>query len=227
MTVTVDAVVTSAKQKADMVNSNFVKAAEWISYVNYSWKELYDILVAKFEDYYTSVLTFTLTGGQNSQALPADFYKMRGVDRAISGTEYYTLRPFTFEDRNNRRRVTLYRGLYPTIRYRVFGDAVIFTPDDAADGNYRFFYIPRAQDLTAGTDTIDGVNGWEDYVAVDAAIKALIKEETDASALMMQKQALLQRINDMGNNRDAGESERVTDVTTSGYDNVLFTPGDW
>lgn len=226
MSVTVDQLRTLARQRADMANSNFVSPTEWISYINYSYAELYDILVSKFEDYYDTELVFSVATG-NSFPLPVDFYKMRGVDRAVSGTEYYTIRPFTFEDRNNRRRAALYRGLYPTIRYRILGQNLIFTPDDAATGQYRMFYIPRAATLTAGTDTVDGINGWEEYIVVDAAIKALTKEESDTNVLMMQKQGLLKRIEDMAQNRDAGECEKVTDVTTSGYDNPLFYSGGW
>lgn len=229
MSMTVAEVRLAAQQRADMVNSQFVTPTEWVSYINFSYKELYDILVAKFEDYYSISLTFSVPSGSNSYTLPADFYKMRGVDRAVSGNEFYTIRPFTFEDRNNRRRAALFRGLYPTVRYRILGSNLIFTPDDAADGTYRIWYIPRASDLTLDTDTIDGVNGWEEYVIVDAAIKALTKEESDAQVFMMQKQALLKRIEDMAGNRDAGEPERITDITVSGYDNPYMYPagGGW
>lgn len=216
MSVTVDQLVNLAKQRADMANSNFVKPTEWISYINYSYAELYDILVAKFADYYTAQFDFTLADSIDAQDLPADFYKARGVDRALSGDEWYTLHPFSFEDRNKRRRIAVLGTLYPTVRYRIYGNQIIFTPNDGADGSYRMFYIPRAQTLTSGSDSIDGINGWEDYVVVDAAIKALVKEESDVSVLMMQKQALIQRINDMANNRDAGECERVTDVQRQG-----------
>jgi hypothetical protein len=223
MAVTVDSVRLQAKQRADMVNSNFVSPSEWIAMINLSWKELYDILVAKFEDYYTAPpLTFTVTAG-NTAPLPLDFYKMRGLDYALSGSDFYPLEKFTFLERNNRSRGTLYQGLYPTVKYRIYGDEILFTPDDGATGSYRLWYIPRATDLTTETDTLDGVNGWEEYVIVDAAIKALQKEESDVSVLMAQKQALLLRINDMAQNRDAGSPEKVTDVTNAFNDDL----GGW
>lgn len=226
MTVTVETLRTLARQRADMLNSQFVSATEWISYINYSYKELYDILVSKFEDYYSVEYPFSITTG-NSAALPSNFYKMRGVDRALGADEFYTVRPFSFEDRNNRRRVQFYRGLYPTVRYRILGNNILFTPDDNAVGDYRLWFIPRASDLTVASDVVDGVNGWEEYVVVDAAIKALQKEESDVSVLMAQKQALLLRINDMANNRDAGESDRITDITTSYDDFPLGSGGGW
>lgn len=219
---------TLARQRADMVNSNFVTSTEWVSYINFSYKELYDILVAKFEDYYSTQYLFTVSNGLSTAPLPADFYKMRGMDRALGTGEYFTIRPFTFEDRNNRRRAALYRGLYPSIRYRILGNNLLFTPDDAANGDYRLWYIPRASDLVLDTDTVDGVNGWEDYIVVDAAIKALTKEESDTQVLMMQKESLMKRIEDMAQNRDAGEPERVTDISASGYDNPdVYAGGGW
>lgn len=227
MTTTVSSILSAARQRSDMVGSQFVTDAEWISYINYSYKELYDILVSKFEDYYTKepAYTFTLATG-NSVALPNDFYKMRGLDRAVSGTEYYTIHPYTFEERNNRRRATVFRGLYPNIRYRIYGGKIYFTPDDAANGDYRLWYIPLASTLTATTDTVDGVNGWEEYIIVDTCIKALTKEESDVSVFAMQKASLLKRIEEMAANRDVGETQRITDVTMGGYDNpALFTGG--
>ena len=47
---------------------------------------------------------------------------------------------------------------------------------------------------------------------IDAAIKCLIKEESDVQVLLMQKKQVLDRIEAMAANRDAGEPERVTDV---------------
>ncbi len=61
------------------------------------------------------------------------------------------------------------------------------------------------------TTILDGVSGWEEYVVVDAAIKAMAKEESDPSVLMAQKQGLLQRIESAAENRDAGSPARVSD----------------
>jgi hypothetical protein len=67
----------------------------------------------------------------------------------------------------------------------------------------------------------DGIGGWLEYVIVDCAIKMLQKEEGDVQVLMMQKQALTKRIEEMAHNRDAGAPSSVRDVQSS---NPLF-PG--
>lgn len=224
MSVTVAQIVLEAKQKADMENSNFVKPEEWIRYVNNGYKELYDILVSKFEDYYTvGPVALTVAQGASSVALPADFYKLRGVDRSNGGNDFFAILPFNFNDRNRRGYYQRWRGIEPSIRYRIMGNNLIFTPQDQAAGNYQIYYVPRAADLTSDTDTIDGVNGWEEYVINSAAEEALIKEESDTSAVAGAKAALLGRIQAMAANRDAGQVETVSDVTRAGfYDDLFF-----
>lgn len=222
MTTTLASLRNRARLRADMLNSQFVSDAEFNQYISDSYAELYDLLVSKFEDYYVTSLQFTVTTG-NTYDLPTDFYKLKGLDRALSGAgDWYTLRPFTFEDRNARRSATRFRGLYPAIRYKVFGNQIMFSPDDQATGIYRMWYVPRYTALTSDTDTVDGVNGWEVYIETDAAIKALQKEESDVSVLMAMKQGLIKRIEDMAANRDVGEPERVSDISLHNFDSDFY-----
>ena len=72
--------------------------------------------------------------------------------------------------------------------------------------------MPSCPLLVYDTDTFDGVNGWEEYIVVDVAIKALTKEESPTQELEAAKMALLKRIESSAPNRDAGMSGRVTDV---------------
>lgn len=212
-----------ARLRADMLNSKFVSDEEFNQYLSDSYAELYDLLVSKFEDYYVAdPLVFTVSSG-NTYPLPADFYKLKGLDRALSGEgDWYTLRPFTFEDRNARRSATRFRGLYPAIRYRVFGNKILFSPDDQATGMYRMWYIPKYTPLVNDTDEIADVIGWEVYLVIDAAIKALQKEESDVSVLMALKAALIQRIDTMAANRDVGEPERVSDISLHNFDSDFY-----
>ena len=63
------------------------------------------------------------------------------------------------------------------------------------------------------TQTMDWVNGWEEYIVVDAAIKILGKEESDVQVLGGRKAALLGRIQSVAINRDQGEPGRTVDTT--------------
>jgi hypothetical protein len=59
---------------------------------------------------------------------------------------------------------------------------------------------------------IQGVSGWEEYIIVDAALKAQGKQENDTSQLNLDKVELKKRIEAMAEARDIGEAFHVSDV---------------
>jgi hypothetical protein len=214
-----------SQQKADRVNSNFVTAAEWNTYINQSYFELYDLLVQKYGNEYfvaeplfiatTGSDTYDLPNGINNSGAPA-FYKLMGVDLALNqaSNAYITLQKFDFIARN--------RFVYPQIttnllgvaglRYRLLGDKLKLIPTPQAGQQLRLWYIPRMTMLLKDTDVCDGVSGWTEYIAIDAAIKALLKEESDVTGLAMQKQAIIDRIEAAAENRDAGAPDTISDT---------------
>lgn len=208
---------TRVRARADMKNSSFVEDDELNQYINSSYQELYDILVASFEDYYTlPAVAFTIASGVNYYTLPSDFYKLRGVDGNLDGSNYYTLQPFNFADRNNfNQNLGVLNAAQYQNQYRIVGDRLYLTPEDNASGTYRLWYIPKATTLANDTDTLDGVNGWEEYIVVDAARKCLAKEESDTSFLVQEKEMLRQRISAMAARRDAGMPKSITDLRES------------
>jgi len=213
MAETLSSLRTRVRARADMKNSNFVEDDELNQYINSSYQELYDILVSSFEDYYTlAPVLFSITSG-NTYALPSNFYKLRGVDASLDGSNFYTMQPFDFASRNNYSQNfgVLNNGQYQN-QYRIVGNNLYFTPEDGATGNYRLWYVPRATTLTLDASTLDGINGWEEYVVVDAARKCLAKEESDTSFLLAEKEALRQRITTMAARRDAGMPKSITDI---------------
>jgi len=187
-----------AKQQSDMVNSSFITDAEWNTYIQNSYLELYGLIVENFgNDYFTQApatgYTFTTDGINQFFALPTDFFKLLGVDVQISAPGYWaSLKMFTFADRNRL--------------------SVTNTQIPMAGQTIRMFYVPRATIPTADVDTIDGVNGWEEYITVDACMKARGKEESDVSVFAARKAALLQRLEAEVNNRDAGSPAVIGDV---------------
>jgi hypothetical protein len=205
-----------SQQRADRVNSNFVTLPEWNTYINQSYFELYDLLVQKYgDDYFVSSYLFA-TNGSNTYPLPPDFYKGLGLDLSInaSNNAWITLKRFNFISRN--------RYVYPQIttnvlgvaglRYRFLDSNIVFEPNAQAGQTVRLWYVPRLTQLLQDTDVMDGVSGWTEYVVVDAAIKALQKEESDVSVLVLQKQALIDRIEAAAENRDAGEPNTISNT---------------
>jgi hypothetical protein len=209
MAVTLASLITQTRQRADIEGSQVVTDSELTGYINSSIKELYDILVSTYEDYYLSETTVTVTTG-DSITLPTDFYKLRGLDY-VEGSVYYPVLPFKFSQRN-QQNVELFSAT-PAVksRYRVQGSVIKLVPAAAAAGAYRVWYIPRATELSLTTDTFDGINGWEEFVIVDAAIKCMVKQELGTQELEKQKKDLIRRIEAMAPNRDADAPACIKD----------------
>lgn len=245
-----------AQQRADRVNSNFVTKPEWNQYINQSLFELFDILVTQYgEDYFVAAPAQFTTNGtdqfyplpdgsrsfvnaltQQSYVAPA-IYKLIGVDLGLNSQQanlnngWVTINRFNFAaDRNKffypNTASTLY-GVF-NLLYRQMGDNIQFIPAPSANQPVRLWYIPRMTMLLKDTDiTTSSVSGWVEYVIVDAAIKALQKEESDISALMIQKQALLTRIEGAAANRDTGRPDTIADTrATRGWGGWENGPGN-
>lgn len=211
MSFTLDQIKEKIRERANMENSTFISDSELTGYTNSSYAELYDILVGTFEDYYSRRQTFVITTG-NSFEVPADTYKIRGLDFQLTPDTAYTIRKFNFEERNRIDRATnrLMNGLGDRV-YRVMGKNLIILPADKGAGTYTLWDIPRFTPLVNGTDVMGDVLDFEEYVIVDAAIKCLLKEESDVQALMIVKDQLKRRIEAMAPNRDT-TPDRISDV---------------
>lgn len=187
------------KEESDNVGQSFVSDAEWNKYINASYSELYGLLVQAYSnDYYvqspSSGYTFTTDGVNQFFALPADFFKLLGVDVQVSSPQQWvSLKPFAFSDRNSL--------------------SVFNSPIPMAGQTVRVFYIPTLTALSAdGDNTVSLLNGWDEYIVIDAAIKALGKEESDVQLLMMRKKLLTDRLEIEAQNRDAASPARIVDT---------------
>lgn len=184
-----------AQEESDNVNGDFISTSEWLSYINASYQELYGLIVTAYgEDYFVATpSTFVTDGINNLFSLPADFFKLLGVDLQVQASSLWvTLKPFAFAERNR------------------FG--LVNSPVPMAGQTVRLWYVPTLTLLAVdGDSTVKTVNGWEEYIIVDAAMKALAKEESDVSVLMARKAQLVARIDAEAANRDAGSPAHIVD----------------
>lgn len=220
-----------SQQRADRVNSEFVTLPEWNTYINQSAFELYDLLTTVYEDYNVHHVDFTTQANQQFYDLPngtnyeaaRPFYKLLGVDLGVNTNQnsWVSVKKFNFIERNKYFYPNTSSVLYGVfnLQYRVMGDRVEFIPIPNNNQPMRLWYVPRMIQLLKDTDLLEGVDGWIEYVIVDAAIKALQKEESDVSILLAQKMALKQRIEGAANNRDAGQPDTISDTrgNSGGY----------
>lgn len=229
----------AAQQRADRVNSQFVSNTEWNEYINQSMFELYDILVDSYEDYFLAppvqfpiignTPTYPLPNGQlpfiNGTTLTSfiapPFYKLSGVDLSLNTSQnaFVTVNKFNFIDRNNyiypNSNSTIY-GVF-NLQYRMMGNNIQFIPTPTAGQTIQLWYIPRLKQLLAENDiTTIGYSGWLEYVIIRSAMLALVKEESDVSALTMALADLRRRIESASQNRDNGLPDTISNVGTFG-----------
>ena len=211
-TITLANLRTRAKQRANMENSSFLSDSEWNSVINYSISNLRDIITSKAgEDYFATAFSTSLTEGQETVNLPSDFYKLLWVEVLVDGTNYAPMRRFEIAE----KPVTAFNLLAPwsEIQYRLRADTLWLQPASSTGGKtIRVWYVPVATELSADGDTLAGYNGWDEYVVVLTARKALVKEESDTSQLDQEILMFNQRIESMAPNRDQGRPMRIQDT---------------
>lgn len=210
--VTLTEFIERCRERADMENSRFISDAELTRYINASIQELYDLLIAtRGENYYITSSTFTTSGSTDTYALPAGMLKLMGVDLIRSSTEAYTLRSFRWQERN-RNREPYYFNDTTNLRYQIRGNNLVFSPVPQNNQQIKLWYIPAATLLSSGSDSFDGINGWEEYVVIDCAIKMKSKEESPVDELLLAKQDMKARILQASAGRDSTEPARVVDT---------------
>ncbi len=203
---------TRARRRADMENSTFVTDAEIQDYLNSSISELHDYMVKSYEDYFVSEQTYNAplaTGGAN---LPDDFYKALGVDYESGGITS-TLKAYSFTERNvyNTPYAVIDRLAEPM--YKIEGTKIKLIPGNSQSGTITLHYVPLATQFSSTVTEIENViPGYEEYVVVATAIRMLMKEESDVSALERERQQLASRIIRAISPRDVSGSFAIRDV---------------
>lgn len=201
------AIRTSCKQQSDNVGQGFISDAEWNGYIQDAYTELYGLIVEAFgNDYFvqgSAPYSFTTDGINQLFALPDGsgafpaFFKLLGVSLQLTAqTQFVSLRPFAFADRD---------------KYSVYNSAI-----PAAGQTIKVYYVPRLTLPTLDADTIDGVNGWESYIVAKACMYALAKEESDVSVFMARIKATEKRLESEIENRDAGSPGKIVDSLNQG-----------
>lgn len=211
----------SAADRADMPTpstTTFIPTATWTKYINASIQALYDKLIEAYgEDYFLSESSDITTDGTNTQytlsSYASTFYKLLGVDMQVNAgageAGWATLQRFNMSDRNKWGEM---RWGLQLPRYRLAGSKIWFAPLPPANQVFRIWYAPTFTALVNDGDTFDGINGWEEWVVNDVAMKALAKEESDLSGVMALQQQVEARLATIINNRDAASPQTTADV---------------
>ncbi len=225
--------------RSDKLNSQYLTMDEWNSNINQSMFELYDILTTKFGDdyFFAPPLLISLTG-QNSYPLPDGsnypingvnspaIFKLNGVDANISGPQSGPNAAWVALARSNwndRDKYTSYPGQAGALNnvyqmsYREMGQSLFIFPSNI-NQTIRIWYVPIMNQLLQDTDMLPfSFTGWSEYIIVDAAMKAMVKEESleKWNALNASKQVLIERIETTAANRDVGQPNTVSNTRSA------------
>lgn len=214
-------VINRAKQYADMENSSFLSDAQWLDFVNSSYTWLYDRLVSSGLAYFESTQSISGVASQVNYALPADHYATVRVDYQLDSSHWERLVPIPVQE---VPLVDIGGGNRAT-HWRLAGTNLQLYPAPSGSDTYRHVYVPAATVFVLTTETVDGVSGFEDLLAIDAAIKALIKEESSTTELRERRLEELARIDEMRSARMLSDSLRIAD--TDQDEDVINDPADW
>lgn len=221
------------RQRADMVNSEFVSDAELDDYLEAAFQELYGIAVGEWEDLF--VQTEEISFGPS--AFP--FYpeneikKLRAVriknDRFLSPV---SLRERELLDSSGGSP----RALKPRF-YWLYGDAngqTAIQPLPPPDTNYTFvvYYVPQLTLADVSSMFFAGLvvlANWDEYLVLTGAIKCKDKEESDVSVLLTERAALLDNIRKSWQPVDTAEAARVVQLNErrNGFNPYDYDPEDY
>jgi hypothetical protein len=180
------------RQLSDTENDDNVSDTELTALVNRHLAEVYDLLIDSGPpDYYASTTTVSVTSGTIAYALQSDFRALLGVYVHESSDERRPILPMPEGTRGKFKAPT-------------------------ATATITVEYIPAAPLLSSGSDTFDGVSGWEELIVTRAARDVMIKRESDPSAVMATASMLEQRIRVRAKNRDRSAPKRIVDLDEVG-----------
>jgi len=207
---------------ADLPSGGFVPNTQLDDFINDSYEALYEKLIAIHEPYFETTAALAIVGSTSEYALPADFFKLNGVDILISGStqnEFYSVRRYGNAERN-RFSGRLPSGLrdIEALRYMLRGSNIVFTPSPNQAYTGRILYAPQVTVLVADADLLATgmISGWSRWIVVDAAIKCVIKGEQDIKDLAFERSVIEKSMMESAENRDANEPVHVVDVRYSG-----------
>lgn len=207
--VTLTELRTRARTRANMPVAGFVSDSELDGFLNEGVQRLHGKLVEAYgEEYVESTYAFSTVAGTTDYSLPADFYKLYGIDMPLAGRTR-TLRPYNRQERNIFKD-TRFTNVSPP-RYALVGSKIRFAPSPPS-ADCTMWYAPEATKLVLTTDTVTFPNGWEKFVVAYAAVQMLMKEESDTRPLQGQLNQWEHELDEMRENRDIAFPRQATDV---------------
>ena len=196
MSITLTELISRSKQRADMENGNFVSDDEWTHFINDEIADVYSQLVNVDDGELFGAVSPTLSQiGDNAYQLPSDFLRLVDVN-IYTGSRWIPANEADPQDYYQLLSAT-YTGDYDTsyfLKLHIAQDRYeLFIFPAKAVANIGVRYIPIATTLSLGSDTLNWPANWHQAVEAGAAAKALIKEESDPTGQLLDRDRVVAR----------------------------------
>jgi hypothetical protein len=228
MTTTLQNLIDSIRNRANMEANEFVTDTDITDMLNACLGELDDALITRYEDYKVIPVLATLNSGQFQIPLPPDFLKLRALDYspgplpAGPGNGWYTINQFQMPERNryNNSAQNIMSPLGKvTLSSRVMGQFIYMAPQDEAGGCYQVWYVPKFAPLDGYSDTLPyymDSQAWSEFAVVGTCVKIMNKMNLDPSGFMAEKAEQKERVISAAKNRDSSGPKRMANVRFNG-----------
>lgn len=211
--------------------SSLISDPELGKRINEAVRSYYSLIVeVQGDEYFVKDRTYELIPDQRLYALPLDFWQALRV--VLRYDEWYAeIHKWSQQDTARHEN----RGIYSSgfsywlwfsdyLRYRIQGQSIEMVPAPKEQRySLELRYTPTTPVLVNDNDTIDAVNGWDDYVKYLAAILLNIKSETDATDWKEQLARKEREIRAHAPNRDVGRPEVVQDTRRDDWSGIGYS----
>ncbi len=186
------ALLTRLRQMTDTVNDTHLTDAELYAVLTSAVAETWDAIMAGGSaGEFVKRQTFNTVAGQKE-------YALSGTNKIITDDDFYKVQTLYVDERNGQLR--------PINRINAAEEQPYRAPTNVIP--MVLYYVPCAPVWVDGTESFDGINGWEEHTLVTAAIFIMNKKQDDANPFKQRKRELEARISTMAN-RSRGEPPRV------------------
>jgi hypothetical protein len=199
---------TRARRLADQVNSRLFEDTEIDVLIDAANAAYHQILFESGLSYLETDTGATATAaGTAAYNLPSDFLGLLKLEwRASASEPWRLLRPVGITE-DHRFGV---QNAEP-IGYRLVGSTLVLYPTPVA-GYYRLRYVPTCAKLANDAATIDGYNGWEEFVVWSVVAELVSTEESDPTFAIQEREAIRERIRKAAEIRSATDGAHVMNV---------------
>jgi hypothetical protein len=210
--------LTRTRQRANLEGTagGFLPDAELTDLVNGSIADWYDLVRGSTwgGQWYRQSWTFSTLPNVSAYALPVNCASIISIDGMLapSLTPISCVR-YQEEQRNWFKLLQIFGWFVnQAVWYQIQGPNVNFAPVPQSAFTITINYVPTAPVLAQfQNDKLDSINGWDEWIVLDAAVKCLVKDgQLDMiQELKAQREAQRMRIAAAAPQRDLNQSEGV------------------